>query len=220
MSGEPLLRATGIAAAMDRRYVLLDLDVSLHPGEIVAIAGPNGAGKTTLLRVLEGVRRPERGEVRLGGVPMHEASAASLARRVGVIGHHPGLYLDLSAVENLRLFATLAGRDLDAAAALAILADVGLARADACRPVRHYSRGMAQRAALARLLATGADIWLLDEPSTGLDREGCALLHRLLRDAADAGRALCVVSHDPALLEVADRVLHLVAGRLQAEEAA
>ncbi len=220
MSHEPLLRAMGVAAAMDRRYVLLDLDLDLHAGEIVGFVGPNGAGKTTLLRVLEGTRRPERGTVSLGGIPLHEVSPASLARRLGVIGHHPGLYLDLTAVENLRLFAALAGADLDDVAALAILADVGLVRADARRPVRHYSRGMAQRAALARLIGSGADIWLLDEPSTGLDREGSALLHRLLRDGADAGRGVCVVSHDPALLAVADRVLHLDAGRLHAAEAA
>lgn len=212
---DALLWARSVGAAVGRRYVLLDLDLSLHAGEIVAISGANGAGKTTLLGLLAGDGRPDRGEVLLAGVPLQEVAPASLATRIGVLGHRPGLYLDLSAVENVALFAALAGRPHDDAAALALLERVGLPRHDAVRPVRHYSRGMAQRAAVARLLGSGADIWLLDEPSTGLDRAGCALLHDLLRAAADEGRALCVVSHDEELLAVADRRLVLDGGRLR-----
>ncbi|MCB9739642.1 MAG: ABC transporter ATP-binding protein [Deltaproteobacteria bacterium] len=214
MSGEVLLRAEGLAAAVDRRYVLLDLGLELRAGEVTAIAGENGAGKTTLLGLLAGERAPDRGTVRLAGVALAEADPAALASRIGVLGHRPGLYLELSAVENVVLFAALAGRPCTAAEALAHLQSVGLAAADAARPVRHYSRGMAQRAAIARLIASGATIWLLDEPSTGLDRQGCATLRALLRDAADQGRALCVVSHDPELLAAADRRLELRGGQL------
>ncbi len=210
-----ILVGAGVGVSVGPRYVLLDLDVALHPGEVLAIAGTNGAGKTTLLDVLAGRRRTDRGEVRLHGVPLRDVAPAAVARTIGVVGHLPGLYLDLDAVENLALFAALAGLDDDPARISAILDDVGLSRADRRRPVRQYSRGMAQRTALGRLLAVESEVWLLDEPSTGLDRDGRQLLTALLGRARQAGRAVLVISHDDDLLAQADRALELVGGQLR-----
>lgn len=212
------LEATNLAFAIERRFVLLDLSLSLRGGEVVAVAGANGAGKTTLLSLLAGDTTPDRGEIRLDGFPFGLHAPADLARAIGTVGHLPGLYLDLSAIENLTLFAALAGRPCSREAAIEALVAVGLAASDAARRVRHYSRGMVQRAAIARLAICGARYWLLDEPSTGLDPRGCAVLAQTLRAAADAGRGVLFVSHDPGLLEIADRTLDLDNGQLKTRQ--
>lgn len=209
-----ILVGNGIGVSVGPRYVLLDLDVALAPGEVLAIAGTNGAGKTTLLDVLAGRRRADRGEVRLHDLPLRDVAPASVARTIGVVGHLPGLYLDLDATENLKLFAALAGTDDDPARIAAILDQVGIGKADRRRPVRQYSRGMAQRTALGRLLAIESEVWLLDEPSTGLDRDGRVLLDALLQQARAVGRAVLVISHDDDLLAQADRALELRGGQL------
>ena len=214
-AGDVILVGAGVGVSVGPRYVLLDLDVALRAGEVLAIAGTNGAGKTTLLDVLAGRRRPDRGDVRLHGVHLRDVAPAAVACAIGVVGHLPGLYLDLDAVENLTLFAALAGRNEDPTRIGGILDDVGIGRADRRRPVRQYSRGMAQRTALGRLLAVQSEVWLLDEPSTGLDRDGRQLLDALLRQARAAGRAVLVISHDDDLLAHADRALELRGGQLQ-----
>lgn len=210
----PRLQAEGVSWAPADRFVLLDLDLRLDAGVLAVLTGANGAGKTSLLRLLFGGARPAAGTIRIEGAPMGTVSPAWLARKVAMIGHKPGLYLDLSAVENLCLFAALADRPLDGAGAAVLLDRVGIRAADRGRPVRHFSRGMMQRAGLARVLTTGADIWLLDEPSTGLDQQGRLLLAELVGQARDGGAAVLVISHDPAVRALADRHLDLRQGRL------
>jgi heme exporter protein A len=209
------LQAHGLALTLGRRFVLLDLELAVGGGEVVAVAGANGAGKSTLLAVLGGQLAPSAGEVWLDGLALHRLGPAAQARAVAFLGHQPGLYLDLTGVENLRLFATLAGLRGGAEAALRALEAVGIDPRDARRPVRQYSRGMTQRVALARLALLPRPLWLLDEPSTGLDLAGRAVLRGVVRGAAAAGAAVVLVSHDPELLAWADRTLLLRGGRLQ-----
>lgn len=214
----PRLQASEVCWAVGGRYVLLDLELRLDAGSLVVITGANGAGKSSLLRLLHGALRPDAGTIALDGLPLPEVEAAQLARRIALLGHKPGLFLDLDAAENLNLFAALAGRPLPDGAAAELLGRVGLDRADHRRPVRHFSRGMKQRAALARILAVGSDIWLLDEPSTGLDAQGVALLAELTGQARDRGTALVLVTHDPSVRALADRHLVLGGGRLHEQE--
>ncbi len=215
----PLLEARGLAAVQGTSYVLLDLDLRVSAGERVAIAGANGTGKSTLLGLLAGHRAPDAGQLRWRGVDVQALDPRQLQRRVGWLGHQPGLLLALSARENLILFAELAGCDASAARIDAVLDAVGLDSADRQRPVATYSRGMTQRAGLGRLMAVGAELWLLDEPTTGLDTDGRARLDSALGLHQRRGGALVVVSHDEAQWLAADRVLWLQQGRLRNQPA-
>lgn len=208
----PRLASLGVSWAAGDRYVLLDVHLALQPGEIVALTGANGAGKSTLLDLLAGEQTPVEGQVQLDGVPLREVDPGHLARRIARLGHKPGLYLDLSPLENLQLFAALLDRrPRDPAGQLEA---AGIAARDHHRPVRTFSRGMLQRTALARVQASGADVWLLDEPSTGLDLDGSALLIAVLQAARQDGAAVLVATHDPELLRACDRRVHLDLGRL------
>ena len=210
------LAAEGVAWAAAGRFVLLDADLALQAGEVAALLGANGVGKTSLLDVLAGDRPPDRGRVLLDGRPLDAWSPATAATRIARLGHRPGLYLDLTAAENLQLFGALAGRPLTDDDAARELAAVGLQPADGLRPVRTWSRGMQQRAALARVQASPADVWLLDEPSTGLDGDGLSLLCGVLAEARGRGVAVLCATHDPALVAACDRRWRLDRGRLEA----
>jgi ABC-type multidrug transport system ATPase subunit len=216
----PRIAIVGAGWATDQRYILLDVSLSLNGGELVALTGPNGAGKSTLLDLLAGTRTPTRGRIELDGVALPGVAPAHLARRIARLDHKPGLYLDLSAHENIMLFAALLSRPLTAAQAAARLASVGIQFRDQVRAVRTFSRGMLQRTALARVQASGADIWLLDEPSTGLDVLGVAWLVQVLGEARQRGVAVLLATHDPALLPICDRRVHLDMGMLAERDGA
>lgn len=213
----PLLHGDGLAWSVGDRFVLVDVDVRFAAGTLTVLWGDNGAGKSTLLDLLAGLRSADRGTVRLAGVPVAEIHPADLARRLARVGHKPGAYLDLSATENVSLLAALSGEAPSAAAVTASLDRVGLARSDQHRAVRGFSRGMLQRTALARLLLTGADVWLLDEPSTGLDAAGQALLAGLIDEARAKGAAVVVATHDFACVPPPDQWLRVRRGHVRAE---
>jgi heme exporter protein A len=200
----------GVGRAYGERVVLRDVSFALAPGETVAVFGANGAGKTTLLRILAGLLRPHAGRATvLGAKP-------ELARgRIGLLAHEPMLYRDLSPRENLRFHARLHGVGFERVET--VLARVGLElRAD--DPVRTLSRGMAQRAAIARAVLHEPALLLLDEPFANLDPGGTAAVAPLL-----TGAARVLISHDAEQgLAEADRVLGLRGGRqvLWAEAAA
>lgn len=206
------LQAEGLGWAAGGEYILLDLELEVTSGQWLAISGANGAGKTTLLALLCGRRSPSRGVVRLHGSPLPELAPHEIGQRIAVLEHRPGLYLDLTGRENLTLMAALAG--VTDARISALLEQVGLPESAWDRRVRTYSRGMRQRAALARVLASQADVWLLDEPSTGLDGAGRAVLVELIRQATARGTAVITVSHDQEIIAQADHHLTLERGRL------
>ncbi|UPG96354.1 cytochrome c biogenesis heme-transporting ATPase CcmA [Luteibacter aegosomatissinici] len=186
----PLLEARALCFLRQDEPVFGPVDFALHGGEIALVEGDNGSGKTTLMRVLTGMLRAGEGEVLLDGAPF---ALDTMAGAVVFLGHHLGLKVDLSARENLRvstgLYGVRGGADIDA-----VLADVGLAGFED-EPVRRLSAGQKKRAALARLLLLPARVWLLDEPYANLDREGIALVNRLLREHAARGGAALVTSH-------------------------
>src|SRR5881296_1450750 len=155
-----MVRAEGLRHAFGRVVALDDVSFRLAPGQTLAIFGPNGAGKTTLLKVLAGLLRPQGGSVHVEG-----------GRRViGWIGHQSHLYGHLTLRENLLFWASLYGVAAGARAgrADAVMERLGLAdRAD--QPVWSLSRGLVQRAAIAKSLMHEPGVLLLDEPFTGLD---------------------------------------------------
>ena len=190
---------------------LRDVSLSVAPGATLALIGRNGAGKTTLLRLFAGLSRAGRGSVLLAGLNPRESQAR---RRVGWLGHGISLYEDLSATENLRLFAELYGVAEPAATARAWIERVNMRHA-ADGLIREFSRGMRQRIALARAFLHDPELLLLDEPFTSLDDRAIALLQSLMREATARGRTVIMSTHQlREALELATSVALLARGRL------
>jgi heme exporter protein A len=199
------------------RRALVDVSTTFAAGCVSAVLGPNGAGKTTLLGVLSTLVPPTTGTLRWGDVVLGRASEARA--RIGYVGHDPGLYGDLTARQNLVLFAELYGIEQPGARADAMLARVGLGEAPANAASRTFSRGMLQRLALARALLHEPALLLFDEPSSALDPAGAAWLQTELRAERAAGRVVVLVTHDlEAAAAVAEHVVVLRRGRVAHDE--
>lgn len=190
---------------------LRDISMRAEPGACLALLGRNGAGKTTLLRILAGLSRAGRGRVSILGRDPRERDAR---RRIGVLGHGISLYDELSAYENLALYARLYGVPEPRKRALEWLDRCGLDRVrDGL--VREFSRGMRQRLAVARTFLHEPSVLLLDEPFTALDDRAIAVLQGLLREARAAGRTIVVSTHQlREALELATHVALLVRGKV------
>jgi heme exporter protein A len=209
--GPALLEGRGLRRSFGGLRVLRGVDLTVRAGEAVVVAGPNGAGKTTLLRLLAGLMRPEAGEVRVLGRPLR---ADGEARRViGFVSHQSLLYDDLTLAQNLTFTARLYTLPNPADAARAALESAGLSsRADASP--RRLSRGLTQRASIARALLHQPRVLLLDEPFTALDAAAAERLRAELAGRMAAGLGMVVVTH--RLSEVwglATRVAVLADGR-------
>lgn len=183
----PAIDARGVVLRHGGRRVLGPLDLRVEAGSALLVVGANGSGKTTLLRALGTSLRPSAGSIAWSGSPASATARPLLA----LLTHRDGLYDDLSAAENLRLVAGLSGRALDAGAALA---EVGLAGCEGSM-VGTFSAGMRKRLALARLLAQGPRLVLLDEPFAALDAEGAGLVERMVAAWRDRGVTLVIASH-------------------------
>lgn len=202
----------GITRRFGARWVLRGVSLQVAPGEIVGLLGANGSGKSTLLRVLATLLRPQGGSARVAGADLTDEPDL-VRERVGYLAHRPGVYDDLTALENLR-FATemQGGGRLGAEAALE---RVGLAHEAGAR-VRGFSAGMQRRLALARLLLREPALLLLDEPYSNLDAAGIALMNDVLREAVARGAAALVVLHETApAAGMLTRVLQLSEGRVR-----
>jgi heme exporter protein A len=198
------------------RAALEDVSFSLEDGGFLVVLGPNGAGKTTLLKTLARLVRPSAGRVWLGGEDWL-AAPAERQREIGVLSHATYLYDGLTAMENLRFFATLYGLGNGDARARAALATVGLEEA-AHRRVGHLSRGQAQRVAIARAVLHDPPLLLLDEPYAGLDPRAARRLSEALDALHAAGRTVILTTHDLARSPAAaTRYLVLVEGRARSE---
>ena len=197
---------------MTRRYgertALAGLSVTVASGQTLAVLGPNGAGKTTLLRLLATLLRPHGGDVRVLGHALPDESWA-VRGRIGLLGHDPLLYRELTARENLRFHARLHDVSEERVDELLLV----VAMADRARePLRTLSRGMVQRVAIARAVLHQPELLLLDEPHANLDPAAIELARPLIGSRAGCTRVIC--SHDPSGgLAEADLVLGLRAGR-------
>jgi heme exporter protein A len=174
------------------RHVLKGVSLDLHPGQLLHMSGPNGAGKTTLLRVICGLLRPEQGVVAWLGNSIAKIRSEYHAI-LAYAAHDPALKGDLTALENLRFSVGLRRRVTGSE----LRASLERAGVGACAdlPARILSAGQRRRVAMARVLAAGAALWLLDEPFTNLDAAGAGLMSQLLTEHVRHGGLVLVVAH-------------------------
>lgn len=187
----------GVDVRFGATPVLSDIDLDVAAGEAVGITGPNGAGKTTLLGVLSTLVAPSRGSIELFGGAVTRRDLPGVRRRIGMSGHDPGLYPELTLLENLTLVERLVG-DVRMSA-MQVLEVVGLA-GSAGRRASAASNGMQRRTDLARLIMTRPDLILLDEAHAGLDAAARDIIDRLIHRTCEAGGGAIVVSHDRSVL--------------------
>jgi heme exporter protein A len=198
----------GLSRHYGEREALSGVSLTLRERQTLVVFGPNGAGKTTLLRVLATLLRPHSGRVEVLGESIPERAWA-VRGRIGLLGHEPLLYRELTARENLRFHARL--HDVAGERVEQLLASVRMEdRAD--EPIRTLSRGMVQRVAVARAVLHDPELLLLDEPRANLDPAAAELVEPLIGAASGRTRVIC--SHDPGGgLAEADLVLGLREGR-------
>ena len=218
----PALEATNLYrffhAAGEETLALQGVSLRVDPGEVVAVMGPSGSGKSTLLACLAGLDEPDGGMVRIASTPMSrrpEAERSALrARHVGMLFQSGNLIEHLSLEQNLAFVQRLAGarsrprRD-------ALLEELGLARRGSAHP-SELSGGEAARAGLAVALVNDPAVLLADEPTGEVDALTEAGVLQLLRARAEAGSAVVVVTHSPAVAAAADRTIRLRDGRVVA----
>ena len=225
MSEEALIRARGLS----RRYLvgkepvdaLAGVDLEVDTGEFVALVGPSGSGKSTLLNLLGGLDRPSGGEIWVGDLELGKASDKRLVRyrreQVGFIFQSFNLLPTRTAVENVEVPLMLAGVDRRTRRerALRLLDQVGLARRANHKP-NELSGGEQQRVAVARALANDPLLLLADEPTGNLDsKTGAEILAMLQEILVQGKRSLVLVTHDAGVASHADRIVHLLDGRIQ-----
>lgn len=197
-----MIQLQNISKAFGSRPVLQDLSLQVDRGRILGLLGGNGAGKTTTLNLILGFLQPDSGSIRVTG-------------ETAYIPENVALYPELSGLENLRAFAALAGRDLSAQEGENLLARVKLPAEAMHRRLASYSKGMRQRVAIAIALARQAQVFLLDEPTTGLDPAAVQDLATLMRQLAQDGAAILLTTHDLWHLSIdSDEVAILSSGRL------
>jgi putative ABC transport system ATP-binding protein len=203
--------------------VLKGASIALEAGEVVILEGPSGSGKTTFLSILGCILAPSSGRVAINGVAVESSlpkiAAAMRRREIGFVFQQFNLFPALSAVENVHFALNIKGKsDREARSEAEQLIDaVGLGERKHVLP-RDLSAGQKQRVAIARALAGNPAALLADEPTSNLDSMAGRQILRLFRALAkDRGKGLLIVTHDPAVRSIADRVVAIHDGQVSAE---
>jgi polar amino acid transport system ATP-binding protein len=222
-SGEPLLRLDGIYKRYGSFEALSGVDLKVQAGEVAAIIGPSGSGKSTLLRCINQLEPPTSGRVALGGVVIEAGREPSrkdlmqLRRSVGMVFQSFNLFPHLTVLRNVSLAQErVMGRSRKQAdeVSMQLLSRVGLADKANQYPNR-CSGGQQQRIAIARALALEPQLMLFDEPTSALDPELGLEVLAVMRELADAGMTMIVVTHEMHFAEsVSDRVIVMADGRI------
>ena len=190
---ETALTVDHLTKSFGGRKAVDDVSFALPEGAFLSVFGPNGAGKTTLLRMLATLSRPTEGTVTLAGIDVKE-EPERVREAIGLISHNPMLYPDLTAEENLLLYAKLYGVTDPERRVIELLDAVGLKHRRLDR-VRTFSRGMTQRLSIARALIHDPDVVFLDEPYSGLDPHAVDIFDQLIEKQRE-DRTFVMVSHD------------------------
>ena len=201
-----------VVALYGSHPALAGATLRVNRGEIIVVRGPNGAGKSSLLRLCAGLVPPSRGTAH---VLDHDLSVdrERVGKRVGLLGQRNGLFLDLSAAENVRFWGQLSGAT--EAEMNEAMNRMGITSVLASRRVGAMSTGQRKRVALACLVTRRAELWLLDEPHSGLDSSGRDELDEVLRQAANAGATIVLASHESERAErLGARVVSMSGGQV------
>jgi len=219
MVDDPAISVRGLSKRFGNTWALRSVSFDLACGHRLALFGGNGAGKTTLLRILATAIRSYQGEARLFGEDLKKAGEVSRSR-IGFLSHETFLYQDLTPRENLFFYARLYGLRKVGDRVERLLEQVGLeGKRNAI--VRHLSRGLKQRLAIARVLIHEPRILLLDEPYTGLDESAAETLGGILSSFVAGGGTVVMASHDLQRgLDAASRVMVLDRGEVVFDEPA
>jgi heme exporter protein A len=213
-SPSPGIRFENIDKRYGGLYALRQVSLEISAGECAALTGRNGSGKTTLLRIAARLVRPSAGSLTF---PSTHQSGEPGRLQSGFVAHATMVYDELTAEENLTLFARLQGATEVQTRVDTLLRDVGLSDRRSSL-VRTFSRGMRQRVAIARALLQEPSVLLLDEPATGLDPHGAAWLAGTLRRLCDAGCTILMSVHgESEISSLATRGIRLDAGRVVAD---
>lgn len=190
-----MLEVSNLACSRGDHRLFAGLNFSLHPGQIMQVQGANGSGKTSLLRTLCGFLMPDEGDIAWRGENIRDLDEDYYAELM-YLGHLNAIKDELSALENLRISAGLSGLDLEERDALAALRRLGL-RGRERLPTKVLSQGQRRRVALARLLASDAKLWILDEPLTALDVGAVALIQELIAEHLARQGMVIFTTHQP-----------------------
>ena len=190
-----MLEVSNLACSRGDHRLFSGLSFVLHPGQIMQVQGANGSGKTSLLRTLCGFLMPDEGTIIWRGENTRDLDEDYHAEML-YLGHLNAIKDELSALENLRISAGLSGVELDEKEALAALRRIGL-RGRERLPTKVLSQGQRRRVALARLLASDARLWILDEPLTALDVGAVALIQELIAEHVARQGMVIFTTHQP-----------------------
>ncbi len=220
----PVVRVDGVnffyGEGDARNQVLFDIGLAVMPGELVVMTGPSGSGKTTLLTLIGALRSQQEGRIVVLGHDLSRVGAGGLVRMrrdIGFIFQMHNLFESLTAYENVKMALQLVGGHSAAAMrqrGVAMLESLGLGARTEYKP-RSLSGGQRQRVAIARALANRPKLVLADEPTAALDPESARNVVRLFKDlTVEDGAAIVMVTHDHRIIELADRLVHMVDGRI------
>jgi ABC-type lipoprotein export system ATPase subunit len=224
----PVLRARGLAKQVGsgraRQQILSGVDLDVEAGEMVAVLGRSGSGKSTLLNLLGGLDRPDAGRIAVAGEELTGAGERTLdrirLRRIGFIFQSFQLIEELTGEENVLLASRLPGAPAGGRRrASTLIRRLGVEGVASHRP-HELSGGEQQRFAIARALVNDPVLVLADEATGNLDEDSAAAVIETLGRLAEEGRAVVLVTHEAPSARAADRILHLVEGRLRADHEA
>ena len=209
---DPVIDLRAVGVRLGDTPILRNLNLRVGAGEAIGLIGSNGSGKTTLLRLVATLLSPTDGEGTVLGVSLRSPGRFAVRPRIGLIGHTPGLYPQLTLEENLAFVARLSGAPSAEVPEVLDRVGLGLARhrrAAAC------SHGMQRRGEFARVMLTRPDLLLLDEAHAGLDPQAADLVAYLVKGVRARGGAAVVVSHEHGrIAPLVDRFLQLQAGAI------
>lgn len=211
---DPLFSLHDIGVTVDSQVLLADINLTIAPGEFLTISGPSGSGKSTLLRVLATLLTPTSGTITYAGKPQADYDKIVYRREVSYCFQQPSLFGETVA-DNLRFPFAIRKQEFDQAKAVAALASVDLPEAMLNKPLTSLSGGEKQRVALIRNLLFAPRVLLLDEVTTGLDAATKDIVHRLIAQLNAQQMTIIAVTHDDAEIASANRLVQVVAGRLE-----
>lgn len=199
---------------------LAGADLNVQPGEVVLLQGPNGAGKSTLLRLCAGLAPLHDGRAQVLGTDLSTpAGRRSVRRRIGLLGHGTALYDDLTVEQNIRFWTAANGSDRRDGASSdidAVMDRLGVGGRLRDVPVSGLSAGQRRRTSMAVLVSRRPQLWLLDEPHAGLDRDGRDLVDSLVKQAVASGATAVVASHElDRVASLATRVVEVAGGHVR-----